>query len=146
LLSAPVFSRFIVNPAVAILLESAAFTLCAVLFAGRPQEDTARQSLAGAGGMLLAVWSTGLLFSLLLRRGPGSSSGIGEMIRFTVLHGTAAAVLAAACTPLGLRTGRLFRRAVLRLWASSPFLSQAALAGSVFTFLAISVISPLILG
>jgi len=121
ILAVPLWERMIVNPAVAIILESLAFTLVLgllgkpVIGAGRfgspfrpsrTASNLAGFAVGGAAAMILGQAATALVFFLVFKRGPWKVATLTELGRFIAARGGAAVLLSLAVCPAGALVGR----------------------------------------
>ena len=121
ILAVPPWERMIVNPAVAIILESLAFTLVLGLLGkpligagrfgspfrpSRSASNLAGFAVGGAAAMILCQAATALVFFLVFKRGPWKVATLTELGRFIAVQGGAAALLCLAVCPAGALVGR----------------------------------------
>lgn len=131
LLSMSPFAQKVVNPAVAIILESLAFQV-AVSLLWKPWLNS-RLARAGAGlaGMYLAYIGISLVFFYILGRGPKEVATPVGLMLFALQDGVLAALIAGVAAPLGYRFGEFLQGRVGEVVAANPKLFYGGAAATI---------------
>ncbi|MFC1904329.1 hypothetical protein ACFLXT_00975 [Chloroflexota bacterium] len=127
ILGAPLFAPFVINPAIAILSETLAFSLVAsLLFKGSQSTIKLRVLVGGLAGYL-SIAFYGIVASFI---GLGSWAGTGfyERVSYALVNGTGVAVVGAILLPLGWIGGSYLHPQLLLFRETSPRLFYTSTA------------------
>ncbi len=103
----PIFSQFVVNPAMSIILEGLAFSLVALFFLKGFERSVKVRAGVGLLVGYLSIISWGIVASIM-GTGNWALMGLQEKVSYALINGTVLAIVGVLLLPLGYMAGTKF--------------------------------------